>query len=52
VELVGDVLKRFFREFRLDEKLFERVLREEFTVVEPVKKAAQKAEAEPVPEEG
>jgi glutamate synthase domain-containing protein 1/glutamate synthase domain-containing protein 3 len=52
VELVGDVLKRFFREFGLDEKLFERVLREEFTVVEPVKKAAQKAEAEPVPEEG
>ena len=52
LNLVGDVLKRFFREFGLDEKAYARVLADEFTVVEPVKTAVQRPEAEAVAEEG
>jgi len=46
MRLVGSPLKRFFREFKLDDNILQRLLREEYTVVETAKTSHGEATVE------
>ncbi|MEM2334380.1 MAG: hypothetical protein QXZ62_07425, partial [Candidatus Caldarchaeum sp.] len=49
--LVDQPLRRYFQEFRLDAGLYNRLLKEEFTVVQVARQQVEKG-PEPQPDEG
>jgi len=51
LELVDQPLRRYFQEFRLDARLYNRLLKQEFTVVQVARQQVEKG-PEPQPEEG